>query len=77
LLRLRGRVQRATGPGLLRIRVIGTNQHEHQRYAEMEIWLRGHYSEIINFKMIPDHPDVANWEVATVLFEPDDGRRER
>lgn len=69
LLRLHGRVQSATGPGLLRIRVSGTNRLGHRRIADMEITLRGRYSEIIDFKMIPDHPDIANWEVSVVSYE--------
>jgi hypothetical protein len=36
----------------------------------MEIQLRGKYSEIVEFKMIPDHPDVANWRVTAIEFEP-------
>lgn len=70
LLRLWGRVQTSPGRGLLRVRLTGTNRLGHRRTAEMEIQLRGTRSEIIDFKMIPDHPDVENWEITIVEFEP-------
>lgn len=69
LLRLWGRVQTSPGRGLLLIRLAGTNRLDHNRTTAMEIQLRGTYSEIIEFKMIPDHPDVDNWEVTTIRFE--------
>jgi len=71
LLRLRGRVQSATGSGLLRIRLIGMNQLGHRHPTEMELSLRGNHSEIINYKMIPDHPDVADWEITSISYELD------
>ena len=72
LLRLRARVQTAPGPGLLRIRVSGTNQLGHRRFAPFEVRVRGHYSEIIDHKMIPDYPDVQGWVVEKVEFIADD-----
>ena len=71
LLRLRARVQFAPGPGELRIMMTGTNRGGDRRYAPMEITLRGKYSEIVDFKMIPDHPDVNAWEIDRISFEPD------
>ena len=71
LLRLRARVQFAPGPGELRILMTGTNRRGDRRYAPMEITLRGKYSEIVDFKMIPDHPDVNAWEIDRVSFEPE------
>ena len=56
------------GPGQLRITLTGTNRQDYRRYAPMEIRLRGNYSEIIDFKMIPDHPDVANWAIDRIEF---------
>lgn len=73
LLRLRARVQFAPGPGELRILMTGTNRSGDRRYAPMEITLRGKYSEIVDFKMIPDHPDVNAWEIDRVSFEPEPG----
>lgn len=70
LLRLWGRVQTSPGRGLLRIRLAGTNRLGHRRTTEMEVQLRGTYSEIVEFKMIPDHPDVYAWEITTIRFEP-------
>jgi len=70
LFRLWGRVQTSPGRGLLRIRLAGSNNLGHRRTAAMEIQLRGKYSEIVEFKMIPDHPDIANWQVTTIEFEP-------
>jgi len=71
LLRLRARVQFAPGPGELRIMMTGTNRSGDRRYAPMEITLRGKYSEIVDFKMIPDHPDVNAWQVDRVSFQPE------
>lgn len=71
LLRLRGRVQSASGPGLLRIRLIGMNRLGYRRTAEMEVSMRGNHSEIVDYKMIPDHPDVADWEILSISYELD------
>ena len=79
LLALNGRVQRATGPGTLLIYLSGENRNGHRRVAEMEMHLLGHYSEIIDYKSIPDHPDIITWEVETILFDEDssDNRQTR
>ncbi len=70
LLRLRARVESAPGPGMLRITLTGTTRQGFRRYAPMEIELRGRYSEIVDFKMIPDHPDVYDWTIDRIEFEP-------
>jgi len=70
LLWLRGRVQFTTVPGMLRITVTGTNRLGHVRFAPMEIQLRGRATEIVDFRMIPDHPDVANWSIDRIDFIP-------
>lgn len=72
LLRLRARVQTAPGPGLLRIRLVGVNQQGDRRLTPFEVRVRGHYSEIIDHKMIPDHPDALGWVVELVEFVPDE-----
>jgi len=72
LLSLWGRVQTTPGRGLLRIRLAGTTRLNYTRTTEMEIDLRGTYSEIIEYKMIPDHPDVDNWEITVITFIPRD-----
>jgi hypothetical protein len=70
LLWLRGRVQASTVPGVLRITVRGSNRLGHMRFAPMEIGLRGRATEIVNFEMIPDYPDVANWSIDRIEFVP-------
>ncbi len=68
LLRLRGRIAFAPGPGRLEIWLRGSNRLGHVRYAPMEIEVRGRASEIIDFRMIPDYPDVANWQIERIEF---------
>lgn len=70
LLWLRGRVRFTTVPGLLQITVKGSTRLGHVRYAPMEIELRGKASEIVDFKMIPDYPDVANWAIDRIVYLP-------
>jgi len=70
LLWLRGRVQSAPGPGVLQIMLRGSNRLGHVRYAPMEVPLRGNTTQIIDFRTIPDHPDVANWAIDDILFKP-------
>jgi hypothetical protein len=70
LLWLRGRVQFTTVPGVLQITVKGSNRLGHVRYAPMEIDLKGKASEIVDFEMIPDYPDVANWRIDRINFLP-------
>lgn len=77
LLHLRGRVQSVSGPGLLRIHLLGKNLLGHQHSTEMELSLRGNHSEIINFKMIPDYPDVVSWEVISILHELNSEEQQR
>ncbi len=77
LLRLRGRVQSASGSGLLRIHLLGKNLLGHQHSTEMELSLRGNHSEIINFKMIPDYPDVVSWEIISILYELNNDEQQR
>ena len=69
LLRLSGRVKKTPGRGRLRIRLTGTNRLDHRRTTEMEVQLRGNLSEIVDFKMIPDYPDIENWEVVSIEYE--------
>jgi hypothetical protein len=71
LLWLRGRVQAATAPGLLQITVRGSNRLGHVRFAPMEIQLRGRATEIVDFRMIPDWPDVANWSIDRIEYRTD------
>jgi len=70
LLWRRGRVQSAPGAGTLQLMLRGSNRLGHVRYAPMEVALRGNATEIVDFRMIPDYPDVANWEIDGILFTP-------
>lgn len=70
LLELRSRVQRAEGPGLVKIRVVGENADGHVRRTTLEVRIRGRYSEIVNSKLITDHPDVDSWRLESITFEP-------
>jgi hypothetical protein len=65
---LRGRVRFGPGPGLLTITLKGSTRLGYVRYAPMEIELRGRPTEIVDFKMIPDYPDVYNWEIDRIGF---------
>lgn len=75
LLQLRARVRTAPGPGLLRIRLAGANELGHRRISPFEVRVHGKHSEIINHKMIPDHPDVMSWSVEFVDFIAEDTDR--
>ncbi len=68
VLHLRARVQKAPGPGLLRIGLTGTNNLGQRHFAPFEVRVHGNISEIINHKMIPDYPDVESWVVDRVEF---------
>ena len=70
LLWLKGRVRATTVPGTLTITVKGANRLGHVRYAPMEIELEGKASEIVDFRMIPDHPDVYAWHIDHIVYEP-------
>ena len=48
VLRLRGRVEQAPGPGLFTVWVSGEGRGGARRYAPMEIEIRGRRSEIVN-----------------------------
>jgi hypothetical protein len=70
LLELRSRVQRTVGPGLLKIRLVGENADGDTRRTTIELRIRGDYSEIVNTRLITDHPDVDSWELDSISFEP-------
>ena len=70
MLDLRSRVQRATGAGVLKIRLVGQTTDGHTRRTTIELKIRGNYSEIVNTRLITDHPDVDSWEVDSISFEP-------
>lgn len=67
---LNARVLQASGPGTIRISLSGTNRQNMLRRTEIRITIRGTYSEIIDHKMRPDAPDVAEWVLSSFIFEP-------
>jgi len=77
LLWLRARIAFAPGPGRLEIWLRGSNRLGHVRYAPMEIEVRGRTSEIVDFRMIPDYPDVENWQIERIEFVGGDAGAQR
>ncbi len=73
MLEFRGRIQSATGPGLLSVRVVGENRDGFTRRATLEMRIRGRYSEIVEQRQITDHPDVEAWTLERIVFKPDEG----
>ena len=71
LLQLRARITKAPGPGQLKINVAGNNRLAHPRRAAIEVTIRGKASEIVNTDMIPDAPDVSQWELVSIQFAAD------
>lgn len=70
LLELSSRVEHAPGPGLLKIQLVGENSDGDKRITTLEVRIRGNYSEIVNTKLITDHPDVYSWRLVSIAFEP-------
>ena len=68
LLRLRGRVVTATGPGVFQITLSGATRQSFRHYTPMEISIRGRPTEIVDYKMIPDQPDVHDWVIDRIEF---------
>jgi hypothetical protein len=68
MLWLRGRLKTSPGPGTFAILVRGTTRLGYVRYAPLEIALDGHWSEIVDFQMIPDDPDVYNWQIDSITY---------
>jgi hypothetical protein len=68
LLWLNGRLKTSPGPGTLTILVRGTTRLGYVRYAALEIDLEGTWSEIVDFQMIPDNPDVYNWQIDSIQY---------
>jgi hypothetical protein len=75
VLRLSGRVSKSTGPGWVRILFRGTNRLDQPSTTIMEFPIRGAHSEIIDKALIPDNPQIDNWRIFYVVFEPDEDAR--
>lgn len=65
---LNGRLKTSPGPGTLTILVRGTTRLGYVRYAPLEIALVGRASEIVDLQMIPDDPDVDNWQIDSIEY---------
>ena len=72
LLELRSRLRKADGPGTLRLRFSGQTREGFPRFTTMEVPVRGRLSEIVNHKLVTDHPDVDGWTLDWIRFSPDD-----
>lgn len=71
VLTLSGRVSKTSGPGWVRILFRGTNRLDQPSTTIMEFPIRGAFSEIIDKSFIPDNPQIDNWRIFYVVFEPD------
>ena len=72
IMELTGRVAGTPGPGWVRILFQGS-WRGNLASSVMEFPIRGIYSEIIDFRYIPDNPAVRHWRILDVRFEPDEG----
>jgi len=72
IMSLNARVQKKTGPGKIRFILTGVNWQGIESITEINISIRGAYSEIIDHKMRPDAPDVAEWKILSFRFLPAD-----
>jgi len=71
IMELYGRVSGTPGPGWVRILFQGS-WRGNLASSVMEFPIRGAYSEIIDFRYIPDNPAVRHWRILDVRFEPDE-----
>ncbi len=71
VLHLRGRVDRTAEPGWLRLTFVGVSERNQRGSTTMEFPIRGRWSEVLDRKLIPDHPQIADWRLETMSFTPD------
>lgn len=67
---LRGRIERAEGPGVLHLMLSGTSRPGAVHYASLDIDIRGRTTEIVDVHMVPGEPAVDNWRLDRVAFTP-------
>jgi hypothetical protein len=72
VLHLRGRVDRTVGPGWLRLTFVGVSERNERGSTTMEFPIRGKWSEVLDRKLIPDHPQIADWRLEAMSFTADD-----
>ena len=75
IMSLYGRVTGSPGPGWVKILFRG-NWRGNLASSIMEFPIRGVYSEIVDFRYIPDNPAVRHWRILSVSFEPDEAAAE-
>lgn len=68
LLRLKARIRKQTGPGVIRMRLVGNNRLGDLRRTQIMLPVRGAYSEIVTHDLRPDAPDVADWRLTSFEF---------
>jgi hypothetical protein len=72
VLHLRGRVDRAAEPGWLRLTFVGISERNQRGSTTMEFPIRGNWSEVLDHKLIPDHPPIADWRLEAMSFVADE-----
>lgn len=71
LIEINGRVARAPGPGWVSILFRGSDRNNQPSTAVMEFPVRGDATEIIDRRFITDYPQVNQWRIIGMIFEPD------
>lgn len=72
LLHLRGRVERAPGTGWLRLTFVGVSERNQRGSTTMEFPIRGRCSEVLDRKLVPDHPQIDDWRLEVMAWFPDE-----
>ena len=70
IIELRSRIQKQTGPGVLRLDFTGLNRQGDYRRTEAVLEVRGRASEIVNHRFRPDAPDAQSWKLVAMTFTP-------
>lgn len=71
LIEINGRVARAPGPGWVSILFRGSDRNNQPNTTVMEFPVRGDATEIIDRSFITDYPQVRQWRIIGMIFEPD------
>ncbi len=76
LIEINARVARAPGPGWVSILFRGSDRNNQPNTTTMEFPVRGDATEIIDRSFITDYPQVNQWRIIGMIFEPDPAARE-
>lgn len=76
LIEIRARVARAPGPGWVSILFRGSDRNNQPNTTVMEFPVRGASTEIIDRSFITDYPQVNQWRIIGMIFEPDPEARD-